>query len=202
MPARARAKSRNVTSELAEQVIGPDRPKDFLTPAKIDKLLKATRTSRHHFRDHALIRLMYRHGLRVSEAINLRRQDADLKQHRLTFKRLKHGFSVPHPIDGETVRVLKRYLAARGNDDAPWLFLSERRGKLTRQAVNYLLLEIGFRADLGRVHPHMLRHACGYALADKGTDFRLMQDYLGHKNPRHTAHYTRTSPARFNRIWD
>ena len=82
------------------------------------------------------------------------------------------------------------------------LSFSERRGKLTRQAVNYLLLEIGRRAGLGRVHPHMLRHAWGYALADKGTDFRLMQDFLGHRNPRHTAHYTRTSPARFNKIWD
>jgi type 1 fimbriae regulatory protein FimB len=145
---------------------------------------------------------MYRHGLRVSEAISLRRSDADLQQHRLTFERLKHGFSVPHPIDGETVRTLKRYLAARGNDGAPWLFLSERRGKLTRQAINYLLIEIGRRAGLGRVHPHVLRHACGYALADRGTDFRVMQDYLGHKNPRHTAHYSRTNPARFNRIWD
>ena len=105
-------------------------------------------------------------------------------------------------MDGETVRALKRYFAARGNDGTPWLFLSERRSKLTRQAVSYLLLEIGRRAGLGRVHPHMLRHACGYALADKRTDFRLMQDFLGHRNPRHTAHYTRTSPARFNKIWD
>src|SRR6476660_5951095 len=201
MPRAATAKSRNVKSDLSRHVIDPDRPKDFLTPAEVEKLLKATRTSRHHFRDHALIRLIYRHGMRVSEAINLRRTDADLQQHRLTFKRLKHGFSVPHPIDGESVRALKRYLATR-TDTAPWLFLSERRSKLTRQAVNYLLLEIGRRAGLGHVHPHMLRHACGYALADKGTDFRVMQDYLGHKNPRHTAHYTRTSPARFNKVWD
>ena len=140
MPRAATAKSRNVKSDLARQVIDPDRPKDFLTPAEVEKLLRATRTNRHHFRDHALIRLIYRHGMRVSEAINLRRTDADLQQHRLTFKRLKHGFSVPHPIDGESVRAFKRYLATR-TDTAPWLFLSERRSKLTRQAVNYLLLE-------------------------------------------------------------
>src|SRR5215467_2687629 len=133
---------------------------------------------------------MYRQGLRVSEATNLRRTDADLRQHRLTFKRLKNGFSVPHPIDGETVRALKRYLGTRGNDGAPWLFLSERRGKLTRQAINYLLLEIGHRAGLGRVHPHMLRHACGYALADKGTDFRLMQDYRPQEPPAYSTLHT------------
>ena len=201
MRRRAPAKIRNVKSDLAKHVVDPDRSKDFLTPAEVDKLLKATRTGRHHFRDYALIRLMYRHGLRVSEAISLRRGDADLAQHRLTFKRLKRGFSVPHPIDGECVRALKRYLATR-TDATPWLFLSERHGKLTRQAINYLLIEIGRRAGLGHVHPHMLRHACGYALADKGTDFRVMQDFLGHRNPRHTAHYSRTSPARFNKIWD
>jgi integrase len=64
MPRRTTSKSLNVKSELVGQVIDLDRPKDFLTPAEIDKLLKATRASRHHFRDYALIRLMYRHGLR------------------------------------------------------------------------------------------------------------------------------------------
>jgi type 1 fimbriae regulatory protein FimB len=73
---------------------------------------------------------------------------------------------------------------------------------MTRQAVNYLIAVAGQRAKLGHVHPHMLRHGCGYALADRGTDFRVMQDYLGHKNPRHTAHHSRTSPARFERVWD
>jgi type 1 fimbriae regulatory protein FimB len=162
--------------------------------------LKATRDTRHHFRDYAMIRALFRHALRVSELTNLRRTDINLEQHRLTFKRLKGGFSVPHPIDGETVRALKRNLATR-NYAASWLFVSERRGKLTRQAINYLLLELGRRAGLGRVHPHMLRHSCGYALADKGTDFRLMQDYLGHRDPRHTVHYTRVSGRGFEGLW-
>ena len=79
---RLAAMSARVKCELAGQVIDPDRPKDFLTPAEIDKLLKATRIGRHHFRDYALIRLMYRRGRRVSEAISLRRRDADFQQRR------------------------------------------------------------------------------------------------------------------------
>jgi len=50
-------------------------------------------------------------------------------------------------------------------------------------------------------HPHMLRHACGYALADQGADTRLIQDYLGHRNIQHTVRYTASNPARFQRLW-
>lgn len=50
-------------------------------------------------------------------------------------------------------------------------------------------------------HPHMLRHACGFALADQGADTRLIQDYLGHRNIQHTVRYTATNPARFERLW-
>jgi integrase len=50
-------------------------------------------------------------------------------------------------------------------------------------------------------HPHMLRHACGFALADQGADTRLIQDYLGHRNIQHTVKYTATNPARFERLW-
>ena len=50
-------------------------------------------------------------------------------------------------------------------------------------------------------HPHMLRHACGFALADQGADTRLIQDYLGHRNIQHTVRYTAANPARFEKLW-
>jgi len=52
------------------------------------------------------------------------------------------------------------------------------------------------------VHPHMLRHACGYYLANKGVDTRTIQAYLGHKNIQHTVRYTELAPDRFNGLWD
>ena len=51
------------------------------------------------------------------------------------------------------------------------------------------------------VHPHMLRHACGYALANRGHDTRALQAYLGHKNIQHTVRYTELSPTRFKDFW-
>ncbi|WP_323009632.1 tyrosine-type recombinase/integrase [Paracoccus sp. (in: a-proteobacteria)] len=104
------------------------------------------------------------------------------------------------PVAGDELRAIKRWLARR-EDALPWLFVSERKKPLTRQAVNYIVGTAGSRAGLGHVHPHMLRHSCGFALANKGRDLRLIQDYLGHRDPRHTAHYTRTAAHRFDDLW-
>jgi site-specific recombinase XerD len=87
-------------------------------------------------------------------------------------------------------------------DSSPFLFLNEKHIEFARQAINYLFAEIGKRAGLGHVHPHMLRHGCGYALANKGCDTRLIQDYLGHKDIHNTERYTRTNSARFERLWE
>ena len=119
----------------------------------------------------------------------------------MAVKRSKNSLSTEQPLAGDELRAIKRYLATR-EDKLPWLFLSERGQPMTRQAVNYLLREAGERAGLGRVWPHMLRHSCGYALANKGADFRVIQDYLGHRDPRHTTRYTRTSARRFEGLWD
>jgi site-specific recombinase XerD len=109
--------------------------------------------------------------------------------------------SVEQPVAGDELRAVKRHLAAR-SDRLPWLFLSERGQPLTRQAAHYLVVTAARRAGFGDVHPHTLCHACSYHLANHGHDLRLIQDYLGYREPRHTAHYTRVAAHRFKGLWD
>jgi type 1 fimbriae regulatory protein FimB len=181
-----------------------DRPKNFLTEAEMGNFLKAARRGRHSVRNFAMLLLTFRHGLRVSELINMRMADVDLDTGRLFVRRLKGSLSTSQPLEGDEIRALRAWLRQRIKTpccNSPLVFLSER-GPMTRQGFNYICAEVGKHARLNiKVHPHMLRHSCGFALANKGCDTRLIQDYLGHRNLRNTEIYTRTASVRFEGLW-
>ena len=102
-----------------------------------------------------LFLMMYRHGLRCSEAVDLRRDDVSLDRATIWIRRLKGSNSGMHPIEGDELRAIRRYLASR-NDSLPWLFVSERQGKLSRFAVNYLVGRTASAAGFNDLHPHCL----------------------------------------------
>ena len=178
--------------------------KNYLTEAEVKVLLEACRAGRYATRDHLLLLMMYRHGLRVSELVDIRLADVDLPTARLFVRRKKNSLSTHQPIEGDELRAIRAWLRLRARHklaESNYLFLSER-GPMCRAAINYLIAEAGKRAKLSCAgHPHMLRHSCGYFLANKGNDTRLVQDYPGHKNIAHTVKYTRTNAARFEGLW-
>ncbi len=175
-----------------------------LTPREVDRLLAAVKGARHEARDRCLLLLLFRHGLRVSEACGLKLSQVDAESRVLHVARLKQGLSTTHPLRADELRLIKAWLKERTalNQPGETFFVSERRAPLSRKTVWAAVRRYGEVADLPLpAHPHMLRHACGFALADQGADTRLIQDYLGHRNIQHTVRYTAANPARFEKLW-
>lgn len=193
---------RNVESGV-KTVDAHERSRDFITEDELQRLIKAAARARHRYRDAAIMVLMFRHGLRVSELCDLKVKDVDMKQARLWINRKKGSLSTEQPIHTDAYKALKKYFKnERQQSRLPWLFLSERQQRLDRSTVNYLVREAGKRAALPfHIHPHMFRHGCGYALANKGIESRIIQDYLGHRDPKMTARYTRTAASQFEDLW-
>ena len=175
-----------------------------LVSAEVDKLIAATKGSRNEARDRCLLLLMFRHGLRVSEACGLQLSQVDTESRVLHVERLKKGLSTTHPLRPDELRAIKAWLVERKRlkPEGDAFFVSERRSPLSRKTVWAAICTYGKKAELSvPAHPHMLRHACGFALADQGADTRLIQDFLGHRNIQHTVMYTATNPARFEKLW-
>jgi type 1 fimbriae regulatory protein FimB len=190
----------------------PRRPRsrEHLTAEEVSKFLAASKDkslSRNPERDYCLLLLMVRHALRVSEACQLKLSDIDLQGKTMHVKRLKNGVSTTHPLYNGEIKAIRDWMIKRqemsldaltlgaGNT----LFISERRRPLSRSNVSVMVNRYAEAAGLSdlHVHCHMLRHACGYDLANRGFDTRGIQGYLGHQNIQHTVKYTALSPNRF-----
>jgi site-specific recombinase XerD len=177
------------------------RSREHLTPDEVDLLMSTARhLGRYGPRDAAMILLTYRHGLRVSELVALRWDQVDLKHGLLHVRRRKNGLPSTHPLYGPEIRALRAL--ARTYPETPYVFVSERKGSLTEATFRKIMARVGDAARLGfPVHPHMLRHATGFKLANEGHDTRVIQHYLGHKNIQHTVGYTVLAAARFQELW-
>lgn len=177
------------------------RTREYLTADEVNDLrLAAKKVGRNRLRDSTLILISYRHGLRVSEATDLRWDQVDLKHELLHVRRLKNGTASNHPLGKEECRCLRQL--RRRHPDSRFVFVSEMKGPLTSASVRKMIARAGRHAGIPfPVHPHMLRHACGYKLANDGHDTRAIQHYLGHRNINHTVRYAELSPERFRGFW-
>jgi type 1 fimbriae regulatory protein FimB/type 1 fimbriae regulatory protein FimE len=177
------------------------RTREYLTDAEVEKLAEAAKGNRYGHRDATMVLTAYRHGLRSSELVDLRWDQVDFASATLHVRRAKRGTPSTHPIRGDELRALRR-LQREQEPKSPFVFTSERGSPFTTAGFARMVERAGVEAKLGfKSHPHMLRHACGFALANKGHDTRALQAYLGHKNIQHTVRYTELSPDRFKDFW-
>jgi integrase len=177
------------------------RTRRYLTGREVEKLIEAARKhGRYGHRDATMILLAYRHGLRASELCDLQWHQIELSAGRLHVRRSKGGTPSVHPMQGDEIRALRRL--QREQEASPYVFTSERGGPMSAKSFGTLFERLGRRAGMPfTIFPHMLRHACGYALANAGHDTRALQAWLGHKNIQHTVRYTELAPDRFKDFW-
>ena len=177
------------------------RDREYLRTSEINAMIRAAkRVGRHGIRDGAIILLMFRHGLRTAELVALKWTQIDLAGGYIEVHRFKHGRDSIHPLRSPELRALRQI--QRDYADTSYVFVSERKAPLSTRSIRHIIARAGELAGLPfQVHPHQLRHACGYYLAASGHDTRAIQDYLGHKNIHHTVRYTQMSPQRFENFW-
>ncbi len=197
-----------VTPSIVNRTVPPKRPpngtlrtREYLTEAEVERLMNAAKGNRWGHRDPTMLLVAYRHGLRAAELVDLRWDQVDFRTATLHVRRVKQGTPSTHPILGDELRALRR-LQREQEPKSPFVFTSERGAPFSAAGFARMVERAGIEAKLGfKCHPHMLRHACGYTLANKGHDTRALQAYLGHKNIQHTVRYTELSPTRFKDFW-
>jgi type 1 fimbriae regulatory protein FimB/type 1 fimbriae regulatory protein FimE len=202
---REAGSKRNATSSTKGRKKNTDyRVHEHLTEDQMAKLLAALKRNRHSHRDWLIALLIYRHGLRVSEACDLRWDDLDLAKRTIIVRRLKGSDDSTHYLERDEVnglKLLQRQQEADGIRCA-YVFVNERGQPFGRMGIGRMIERAGEAAALPfPIHVHMLRHSTGYALAARGMDTRRLQHFLGHASITNTVRYTAMSPEPFKDIW-
>jgi integrase len=175
------------------------RPREHLTEREVEKLIAAAKGNRYGARDSAIILIAFRHGLRASELCELQWSDVEFESGTLHLRRAKGGQTGTHPLLGDELRMLR---VLKREAKSPFIFVSERGAPFSVAGLAKLIERAGIEAKMPfKVHPHMLRHACGFVLANRGTDTRTLQAYLGHRSIQSTVRYTELAPGRFKTLW-
>ncbi len=189
------------------RTVTPRRPKnaavrtrEHLTVDEVERLIETAKSNRYGHRDALMILLTFRHGLRAAEICDLRWEQLDFKTANLHVRRVKNGTPATHPLTGREMRALRKH--QRESERSPFVFVSERGAPLTAPGFSRMVERVAAAVDLGiKAHAHMLRHACGYKLANDGIDTRSLQAYLGHRNIQNTTRYAALAPDRFKGFW-
>jgi integrase len=171
------------------------RSREHLTKDEVERLIATAKANRYGHRDATMILVAFRHGLRASEVCDLRWDQVSFDQAILHVRRVKNGTPATHPIQGDELRALRRL-----PHQSPFVFVSERGSPFSPAGFGQMVERAGAGLEV-KVHAHMLRHACGFALANAGHDTRAIQGWLGHRNISNTVRYTELSPARFKDFW-
>jgi type 1 fimbriae regulatory protein FimB len=184
------------------------RRREHLSADEVEKLLIASKSaSRNPKRDYAILLLMFRHGLRVSELTSLKLSDVNLELRELHIRRFKGSDSGVHPLFNGESAAIAAWLVEREkmnpSADCDTLFISERRKPLARVTVWLMVNQVAAAAGLENlaIHPHVLRHSTGFDLINKGVDVRVIQSYLGHRSISSTVRYTRLDSKRFAKLF-
>jgi type 1 fimbriae regulatory protein FimB/type 1 fimbriae regulatory protein FimE len=202
----AKTKLKLVSPATEKRTVAPGRrpnaelrPREHLTEREVEKLIEAAKGNRWGQRDSTMLLIAFRHGLRASEVCGLQWSDVEFESATLHLRRAKGGATATHPLLGDELRALR---ALKREAKSPFIFVSERGAPFSVAGLQKLVERVGVEAKLPfKVHPHMLRHACGFVLANKGTDTRTLQGYLGHKSIQSTVRYTELAPNRFKDLW-
>ena len=175
------------------------RPREHLTEREVEALIAAAKGNRWGQRDATMLLIPFRHGLRASEVCGLQWSDIEFETATLHLRRAKGGATSTHPLLGDELRALR---VLKREAKSPFIFVTERGAPFSVSGLAKLIERAGVGAKLPfPVHARMLRHACGYALANKGVDTRTLQAYLGHRSIQSTVRYTELAPGRFKNIW-
>jgi integrase len=196
MPARKKRSQSSPPPRRANKLVRHD---EYLEKAKVKRLwLAAAKLGRNGHRDYTMILFAFRHGLRVTELVDmLEWHQVDMEDRTIAIRRVKKSKDTTHTMEKDEVAALRKL----GPMDSGPVFTNERGERVSIRRFHAIVQRAGIKAGLGpKIHPHMLRHSCGFDMTERMIPTRYIQEWLGHKNIQHTVRYTELGAGQFKKV--